>query len=69
MMLTIFIKKYLVNNNIMRIYLKFGEFLYQSLSFIEREEFWNANTDKGCQVLPIRKYKMEISKGVGTSIG
>ena len=33
---TFFIKKYLVDNDIVSIYLKFCEFLHQSLCFVER---------------------------------
>jgi hypothetical protein len=55
MMRTFLRIKNLVNYNIMCIYLELGEFLHQSLSFIERKELWNADTEKGCQVLPTRK--------------
>lgn len=55
--LAFFIIKQLVNDNIVCIYLKLGEFLDQPLCFIKREELRNANTDKGCQVLPTGKYK------------
>jgi hypothetical protein len=40
-----FRKENLVDNNIVRVDPKFGKFLYQAFSFIDREKFWNADAD------------------------
>lgn len=51
-MQTFLIIENLVDDDIVCIYFELSELLYQSLSFIKREELRNANTDKGCHVLP-----------------
>lgn len=53
--ITFFIINHLVDNDIMCINLKLSEFLYKSFGFIKREEFWDANADESCQILPQKK--------------
>lgn len=52
---TFLVKNHLINDDVVRINIKFCKFLYQSFCFIKREKLWYAHTDKCRHILSSKR--------------